>query len=250
MIRDALAEFSTSLTYESLPVSVVAEVKRLLLDHVASMLGGPRAFAAEMPELPKLIRARGGAPESTVIGVAGKYPVNGAVLSNTAMGFTGCDAWHKTSTMHVPAVLFSAAIAVAESFRSSGRQLVEAIVAGAEVMIRVSEALGPRNISARGFHPTSVCGPIGCAVETGRLLNLVQAQMAEAISAAAVHAAGSSVWRGSRTPATFCVQIGRAVETGVFSAQPAAEGCLGIADVFENSRGFPVAYAGRWRAQS
>ena len=94
MIRDTLAEFSTSLTYESLPVGVVTEVKRLLLDHISSMLGGPQAFAAELPDLPGLVQSRAGKPESTVIGVPGKYPVNGAVLSNTARGFTGIDAWH------------------------------------------------------------------------------------------------------------------------------------------------------------
>jgi len=244
MIRDQLAEFSIGLNYTSIPTAVTAEVKRLLLDHVSSMLAGPKVFSTELPDLPKRVSQQGGRPESTVIGVPGRFPCNGAVFANTAMGFTGCDAWHKPSTLHVPAVLFSAAIAVAESVQASGRQLVESIVAGAEVMIRVSEALGSRNIYARGFHPTSVCGPIGCAVATGRLLGLTELQMAEAISTAAVHSAGSSIWRGARTPATFCVQIGRAAESGVLAAQLAADGCYGVDRIFEDPRGFPASYAG------
>lgn len=244
MIRDQLAGFSTALTYTSVPASVVAEVKRLLIDHVSSMLAGPQVFATELPDLRRLVRDQGGRPESTMVGVAGQFPCNGAVFANTAMGFTGCDAWHKPSTLHVPAVLFSAAIAVAESVQANGRQLVEAIIAGAEVMIRVSEALGSRNIYARGFHPTSVCGPIGCAVAAGRLLGLTESQMAEAISTAAVHGAGSSIWRGARTPATFCVQIGRAAESGVLAAQLAGDGCYGVDRIFEDPRGFPASYAG------
>ena len=42
MIRDELASFVTEVSFESIPGSVVIEVKRLLLDHVASMLAGPR----------------------------------------------------------------------------------------------------------------------------------------------------------------------------------------------------------------
>lgn len=244
MIRDQLAGFSTELTYTSIPATVVAEFKRLLIDHVSSMLAGPKVFSGELPDLPRLVRDQGGRTDSTVIGVAGRFPCNGAVLANTAMGFTGCDAWHKPSTLHVPAVLFSAAIAVAERVQANGRQLVEAIITGAEVMIRVSKALGSRNIYARGFHPTSVCGPIGCAVAAGRLYGLTESQMAEAISTAAVHSAGSSIWRGARTPATFCVQIGRAAEAGVFAAQLAAEGCYGVDRIFEDPRGFPASYAG------
>ena len=244
MIRDELACFASSLTFESIPLAVTTQVKRLLIDHVSSMLAGPRAFAAELPDLPALVSARGGVAESTVIGASGRYPCASATFSNTALGFTGIDAWHQESTIHVPVVLFPAAIAVGERQRANGRQLIEAIVAGAEVMIRIGEALGSKNVYGRGFHPTSICGPFGCAVAAAKLLNLSAAQMAEAISTAAVQSAGSSIWAGSRTPATFCVQIGRAAENGVLAAQLAASGCYGVDRIFEDPRGFEHAYAG------
>lgn len=103
MIRDELARFATSLTYESIPFAITTQVKRLLIDHVSSMLAGPRAFAAELPDLPALISARGGLAESTVIGARGRYPCGSATFTNTALGFTGIDAWHQASTIHVPA---------------------------------------------------------------------------------------------------------------------------------------------------
>ncbi len=244
MIRDELAQFAAQLSFESIPAPVVTEVKRLLIDHVASMLAGPGVFAAELPNLPEFVRDQGGTDEASVIGVGGKYPCTAAAFSNTTMGFTGIDAWHKPSTLHVPAVLFSAAIAVAEREHATGSQLIEALVSGAEVMIRVSEALGPRNIYGRGFHPTSICGPFGCAIAAGCLLGLDEARLAEALSTAAVQSAGSSIWRGSRTPATFCVQIGRASQSGVLAALLAADGCYGVERIFEDPRGFPIAYAG------
>jgi 2-methylcitrate dehydratase PrpD len=244
VIRDEFAEFAVSLSYALLPAGVVREVKRLLIDHVASMLAGPRAFGDEMPPLPRMAQARGGSREATVVGVPGKYPCLEATLANTAMGFTGVDAWHKETTLHVPAILFCAGIAVAERERASGRDLLCALVAGAEVMIRASAALGSRHVYARGFHPTSICGPLGCAVAAGCLIGLDAPRMAEAISIAAVLAAGSSIWRGDRTPASFCVQLGRAAESGVLAAFLAAQGGYGVERIFEDPRGFLGCYSG------
>ena len=244
MIRDELASFSCGLTFDSLPGSVVTQVKRLLLDHVASMLAGPRVFSAELPPLPAMARAEGGVEESSIVGLAGRYPCTTATFTNTAMGFTGIDAWHKPSTLHVPAVMFSAAIAIAERQHSTGRQLIEALTAGMEVMIRISEAMGPRNLYQRGFHPTSVCGPFGCAIVAGRALGLDSSKMAEAISTAAVQGAGSSIWAGAATPPSFLVQIGRAAENGVLAALLAEQGCYGVDRIFEDPRGFPMSYSG------
>ena len=174
----------------------------------------------------------------------GRYPCTSAAFTNTAIGFTGIDAWHKRSTLHVPAVMFSAAIAMAERESAPGRHLIEALVAGVEIMIRISEALQPRNLYQRGFHPTSVCGPFGCAVAAGKLLRLESGQMAEAISTAAVQGAGSSIWAGMRTPPTYVIQLGRAAESGVLAALLAAEGCYGVDRIFEDPRGFPISYSG------
>ena len=245
MIRDELASFASDLLFDSLPGSVVVEVKRVVLDHVASMLAGPRVFGPELPPLPALARARGGVAESSIVGVPGRYPCTSAAFTNTAMGFTGIDAWHKRSTLHVPAVMFSAAIAVAEREHASGRQLIEALVAGVEIMIRISEALGPRNLYERGFHPTSVCGAFGCAIAAGKLINLDTTRLAEAISTAAVQGAGSSIWAGASTPPTFLIQLGRASEGGVLAALLAGQGCYGVDRIFEDPRGFPMSYSGQ-----
>ena len=244
MIRDDLAKFSAAVTIQSVPSNVVVAIKRLLLDHVASMLSGPRVFSEELPPLPALAAARGGAMESTIVGLEGRYPCTSAAFTNTAMGFTGIDAWHKPSTLHVPAVMFSAAIAMAEREHASGAQLIEALIAGIEVMIRISEALAPRNLYERGFHPTSICGPFGCAVASGKLLTLTEHQLAEAISTAAVQGAGSSIWAGASTPPTFVIQLGRAAEGGVLAALLAQQGCYGVDRIFEDPRGFPISYSG------
>ena len=178
------------------------------------------------------------------MGLPGLYPCTSAAFTNTAMGFTGIDAWHKRSTLHVPAIMFSAAIAVAERERACGLKLIESLIAGVEIMVRISEALAPRNLYQRGFHPTSVCSPFGCAVSAGKLLNLDKAQLAEAISTAAVQGAGSSIWSGTSTPPTFLIQLGRIAESGVLSALVAEQGCYGVDRIFEDPRGFPISYSG------
>lgn len=244
MLRDDLARYATGLCFKDLPTSAIEATKRLLLDHVCMMLAGPMAFGDDMPDLFGFVRDQGGRAESTVVGLPGRYPCLAATLANTTMSFTAIDAWHKPSATHAQTVLFSAAIAVAERQGASGRDLIAALVAGTEILTRLGMALDPHKVYARGFHPTSVVGGVGCAVAAGKLIGLDARRMAEAISIAAVHGAGSSIWTGARFPTSFCLQIGRSAESGVLAAFMAERGCLGVEPVFEDPRGFLAAYSG------
>ena len=69
---ETLARFSAGLRFEDLPLEVVHELKRLLLDTVACGLGGLGLDKGSMAL--DLAVASGGNPEATVYGTTAKLP--------------------------------------------------------------------------------------------------------------------------------------------------------------------------------
>ena len=243
-IRNELSELCLNLSFDALPEDVVEHTKVCLMDQICLMVAGQTTFLEDYPDIAKFMNTLGGKEESTIVGTGDKIPCLHATLVNTAVGVsTSFDAMHKSAILHLPAALFPATIAVAEKQKASGRDLILAIVAGTEIMARIGICLGPRNAYARGFHPTSICGPFGCAAAAGRLLGLGKGEMAEALSIAAVQAAGSSVWAGAVYPATWSFQIARAAQSGVLSAMLAQIGFCGVDNIFEDERGFLNAHS-------
>ena len=80
------------------------------------------------------------------------------------------DDVHKSSISHPAAPVISAAFSLAEYLESSGKDLIEAIVAGYDVMIRIGEAVSPSHYAI--WHTTSTCGAFGAAAATAKLLHL------------------------------------------------------------------------------
>src|SRR5260370_10323082 len=76
--------------------------------------------------------------------------------------------WPSTG-VHPGATLLPAALAVAQERGQGGSELITAVVAGAEVMIRIGRATQHSNES-RGFHAPGTTGPFGAAVACARLI--------------------------------------------------------------------------------
>lgn len=243
-IRHEMAEFCTRMTFDALPDEIVQHAKLCLMDQISQMIAGPLTYSEDYPDIARFMKDLGGKEESSIVRLGGKIPCLNATLVNTATGVsTSFDAIHKSTIIHLPAALFPAMIAVAERQRASGRDLLLASVIGAEIMVRVGISLGPRNTYQRGFYPTSVCAPFGCAVGAGKLLGLGENELAEALSMASVQAAGSSLWAGPVYPATWSFQIARAAQSGVMAAMLAQIGFRGVDRIFEDERGFLYAYS-------
>src|ERR687886_103337 len=77
------------------------------------------------------------------------------------------DDYHSGAKLHPGAVVIPAALAVAERQGASGRDVLRAIVAGYELMIRTSLAAGTLSMRRRGWHITGLCGTLGAAAAAG-----------------------------------------------------------------------------------
>ena len=127
-----------------------------------------------------------------------------------------------------------AAFAAGESARVSGAAVLDAIVAGVEVALRIERAL--RGHAERGWDARGTCGRLGAAVAAARAFGLPRAAARNAFGLAATAAGGLRAAGGTMTEAYI---IGSAAADGVeaallgraeFTAAPAAlEGRRGLA---------------------
>jgi 2-methylcitrate dehydratase PrpD len=174
--------------YEDLPSEVVHQAKRCLLDHLSVALGGSRHPSVDI--LLDLVQEMGGNPQASVIGRGLAVAIGQAALLNVHMAHVlDYDDTHLATIVHATSPVGSAALAVAEAHRLSGRRWLAAFVAGYEVATRVALAISPSHYE-RGWHPTATMGTLGAAAAAGSLLGLSEDAMADALGTAATLASG------------------------------------------------------------
>jgi len=227
-----LAQWVSRLKYSDLPPRTREVVRILLLDSVGCGIYGYATPWAKM----LLQWARAGAPakgEATVWGeTAPSLRASDAALVNgTSVHAFELDDYHQAK-LHPGAVVIPAAIAMAEKLGSSGEQLVAAIAAGYEVMIRSSLALNPSATRLRGWHLTGVCGPFGAAAACASLLKLNAEQTAWALGLAGTQGSGLWAFNADGTMSKR-FHAGRAAQSGVMAAELAALGFTGPTQIYE-----------------
>src|SRR5262249_22506493 len=79
------------------------------------------------------------------------------------------DDTHVGAMLHPGAAVWSAALATAEHVGQSGPQVLAAVVAGYETIIRIGLALQPAHFR-RGFQSTGTCDVFGTAAAAARLI--------------------------------------------------------------------------------
>jgi 2-methylcitrate dehydratase PrpD len=135
---------------------------------------------------------------------------------------------------HVSATCAPAALMVAAELGLSVSAMLEAFADGWEAMAAVASASHPALYDA-GWHPTAVCGPIGAAVTTARLLELRADARRHAVALAALRAGGT---RGAFGSDGKAIQVGLAAGAGVQAALLARAGATVDARVLRGPLGF------------
>ena len=238
---ESLAEFCASLRWDDLDESVRARTRELLLDLLGVALAGSR-----QPSSPPAVEAAcalGGAGSATIVGTHKTTRAAWAAMATgTAAHAVELDDVTTESSLHPGVAVIPAALALAEELEATPNALLEAIVAGYEVTMRVGNALNPASAYARGFHPTGVAGVFGAAMAAGRLLQLDAEHLATALGIAGTMAAGSleylagGAWTKRLNP-------GWAGHAGISAAYLARTGFSGPYTVFEGRLGLLHAYS-------
>ena len=230
----ALSRFIASLSYDDLPPEVIAKAKEMFVDWLGSALAGSgnravagfEAFAAAM----------GPADGTSTILVSRKRnsPYFAALVNGASSHVVEQDDVHNGSVFHPAAVVFPAVLAIAEAERSRGRSLIEAIVVGYEVGIRLGEALGRTHYEV--FHTTGTAGTVASAAAVAKLIGLDAESISNAIGTAGTQAAG--LWEFLRDAAdSKQVHTAKAAADGLMSAVLARSGVTGARAIVEGRRG-------------
>jgi 2-methylcitrate dehydratase PrpD len=227
-----LAGWISRLRHADLSPRTREVVRTLLLDTL-----GCGVYGYETPWAAKLLEwARVGTPkkaEATVWGEAAPSlrAADAALVNGTSVHAFELDDYHQAK-LHPGAVVIPAALAIAEKLGSSGEQLVTAIAAGYEVMIRSSLALNPSAARLRGWHLTGVCGPFGAAAACASLMKLNEEQTAWALGLAGTQGSGLWAFNADGTMSKR-FHAGRAAQSGVMAAELAAIGFTGPTQIYE-----------------
>jgi len=239
-----LIEFTHALKLESLPPDIVSRAKGCLLDSLGCALFGSlqpwvKIMADEM-------LAEGSHGRSTVIGHKQMLAAPAAALCNgTAMHGFELDDLLDEAIVHPGAIIVPAALAAAESVDAPGSRLLLGIVAGYEILNRVGLAVGLEP-AHRGFHKTSVIGPVGAAVAAGVVMGLTPAQLASATGLACSTSSGiKSFAAGTGGGMMKRMHAGRAAESGVRMAQLAARGFTGPPTAIDGRFGLLEVFGGK-----
>ena len=225
-----MADFASRLSYEQLPIAVVAAARRFLVDTLACAITARDCESVWIG----LRLAEGAAPAlypGRIICHSQRSSAESAAFVNTAM-IRNLDFNDQYPGGH-PSDCIGAFLAIAEAADTDGRRLISAMVVAYELFVRISDATGLRY---KGWDQGFAVG-IGTAAGVGHLLRLPPEQIAEAIAIIAVanipmrntRAGELSLWKGAAT--AF------ATRNGIFAALLAAEGMTGPDRPFEGKHG-------------
>src|SRR4026207_1235769 len=161
-----LAEYVKSVTLEKVPQREIAIAKLAILDQIGVALAGvgedPGVKVQNMVD-------RCTASEATVLGTPRKTTTWLAALVNGTLGhtldFDDCSSFGHPSVVLVPAML-----ATGETQDRSGRDLLEAYIAGYEIGEALSRIVPRRADQYHGLHSTAMFGPLTSATPSGRPL--------------------------------------------------------------------------------
>lgn len=243
-IAERLAAFA--IGQHEFPESAVRQAKRIILDQLACQV----MFAVSPWSIAYLdaIRSLGPGHGATVVYHGEQLSIDQAAFINSAFGHGGeFDDTQLGSNTHSGAVIVPAVLALAESHGLAGRQALEAVIVGVEVMVRIGAGAAP-HLDEHGFHAPPVVGPFGAAAAGCRALGTDERTCMNALGIAGSHAGGTREY--TRSGGTMKrIHCGIPAMSGLRSAVMARHGITGPWTIIDGDRGILHCFAGEHDAE-
>jgi 2-methylcitrate dehydratase PrpD len=226
-----LAKFTTDLHYEKIPRKAVETAKIALRDCLGVALAGSREEDARIAA--EIARQETAREETSVIGQGFRTSALNAALANGTAAHA-LDFDHSFTIMGQPtAPVAPATFALGEALGASGRQVIEAYVAGFEVTAKLVHSL--RDSAHDGWHAPSTLGSFGAAAACSKLLGLDAAKTQMALGITASMASGIVANFGTMTKP---LHVGLGARNGVLAAKLAGGGYTANPKAIEGGFGF------------
>jgi 2-methylcitrate dehydratase len=252
-ISQIVVDFVNRTRYEDLPVEVVHEAKRSLLDAIGCALVG---LATDKGKIAASVSRRfGGPPESTIIGLGGRVSCANAANANGEL----INALDYDAIPHIHPFAIPPALALAESTGASGKDLIISTVIAQEISRRMT--LATSNMMATLTSEAKMPDVWGNANEcifggtagAAKVLGLGKEKVAHALGIGAYLCPLPACrdWEET-TPKSMIkyVPVGWVCQGAVTAALLAQEGFTGNPSVLDGEYGFWRFYgAARWAPQ-
>lgn len=247
-VTKILARYASGVTFDELPADVVEKTKQLVLDLLGIAI---RANADEESSraVLKAVTSIAGAGNSSVVGYDKTMSAaHAALINGTYAHSLDFDDTHREGSVHPGASVIPTVLALAEQEGIDGKRALAAIVAGYEVLCKLSMALDPKSHYDRGFHPTATAGVFGSTAAGANLLGLSAEQLEHAFGVNGSQAAGSmqflenGSWNKRLHP-------GMAAHNAIFALELARSGFIGSSSPIEGPYGILNAYSDNGTAQ-
>jgi len=237
-----LARYCGELKFNQLPDEVIDRVKYFFLDFIGVACRGSREDSSR--SIYRFIHEmRCGNRGGVLIGTKERAPFIYSALGNGVFGHAiEMDDVNNESSLHPGVVVFPSALATGEMVKANGKKLIEAVVLGYEIMVRLGKALGPKNSYDRGFHPTGTCGTFASSVTASKMIGLKEEGITNAMGIAGSQAAGSMEYL-AQGAWTKRFHAGWAAHSGMVAALIAKRGFRGPISIIEGRDGFLHAYS-------
>jgi 2-methylcitrate dehydratase len=228
-LEGKFAQFALSIKYGELPKEVVASAKRVLLDTLGCAFGAVGSDAAAIAEN-TIRKTFGDGDAATIIGYPRAATVEGALFVNGVLvrSLDLNDTYIGAEPLH-PSEVLPTALALCEERGGSGRDLIEAMVAGYEASMRVNDAI---SFVERGFHPLCAAS-YGIPLIAGKIWGLPKEAIANAVGISGARGFTSFVVNSGAISMMKAMGLAATAADGVFATRLAAQGFTGPAGTLE-----------------
>lgn len=205
----------------------------LLYDWIGNSAAGAVTESAQ-PIL-NLARAHYAGGNCMVLGVGRAGPENAAFVNGSFGTLLEMDDLHRSSILHAGDVVIPAALAAAQHAQVNSATLLDAIIVGYEVALRIGQSAAEGGYAS--WYNSGTCGVFGAAMAAAHALGLTAQQKVDALGQAGMQASG--LWQCRLEPTdSKCLATAHAARAGVTAAFASGEGLRGARHILEGELGF------------
>jgi 2-methylcitrate dehydratase PrpD len=239
---EVLADYVARARYEDLPANVVDHAKKAIGDTIACGLGGHKSLEGDI--LIDIMKDMGSKQEATVIGDKTKLSfMQAAQVNRVITNILDYDD-DLIKVGHMSTVLVPVAFAIGERVNASAKDIINALVCGYEVVIRIKDAVYPsEEVYWKTFERIDSGIHFGVTVVAGKLLGLNGKQMANAFGLTG-HVRAWRItrpdWAKKGMPRWMKITGGDITIPGIHAVLLAQRGFPGDCGILDQGRGYEI----------
>lgn len=229
-LTQRVAQYAASTMCASLPQAVLERAKLVIFDEIACAYFGARSLAGDLSA--RYAEQQGGPKEARIYATGMRVSAVNAALANGAAGHgEEVDGAHVVGG-HPGASIVHAAVAMAERQRAPGAELLNAVVLGYDVGVRVVESCGKLfGVKNRFGLNSDFLYTIGAASAGGRLLGLDVPRLCHAMALSTFQSNALCALYAEKRHISKSLCNGQFASTGIAAALMAATGLEGHEDI-------------------